>query len=254
MNWLELQDRAPILRSLLRLPRRVRSDLSRDRDNSGLEENQEVEAHLISNVGQTGEGALGHQQSVNRRNTNSSGGVEETERERIRRESSTWRNDLEEGGGGLEARSREPTDAGRTHILGRSGGGSTSQLGIDENGDEHLNVAIDPVGFLKDVFTCLFLLSGDNVVNAHVSNPFDDLLFRLIAYPSFFVANTFVQHYMEIMCVLSTSRNHPLHLFYFVLCWLGLEYSVISLVKVYIHTTLSGLGLGFRVRGRCPCS
>eukprot|EP01084_Bolivina_argentea_P200122 342260_1 len=191
MNWPGLQGRAPIMRALFRLPRGERSDLSRDGDNSGLEENQEVEAHLINNVGQTGEGALGHQQHVNRRNTNSSGGVEETERERIRRGSSTWRNDLEEGGGGLEARSRESSDAGRTHILGRNSGGSTGQLGIDENGDEHLNVTIDPVEFLKDVFTCLLLLSGDNVVNAHASNPFDDLLFHLIAYPSFFCSQHF---------------------------------------------------------------
>eukprot|EP01084_Bolivina_argentea_P200120 342258_1 len=200
MNWPGLQGRAPIMRALFRLPRGERSDLSRDGDNSGLEENQEVEAHLINNVGQTGEGALGHQQHVNRRNTNSSGGVEETERERIRRGSSTWRNDLEEGGGGLEARSRESSDAGRTHILGRNSGGSTGQLGIDENGDEHLNVTIDPVEFLKDVFTCLLLLS----------------------------ANIFVRHYMEIMWVLSTSRNHPPHhLFHFVLCGLGLGLGVV---------------------------
>ncbi len=179
MNWSEIQSRTPILRSLLRFPRGARSDLSRDGDNSGPEENQnqEVVVHLMSYDGQTGEGSFGRQQSANRRNTNSSGGVEERERERIRRGSSTWGNDLEEGGGGIEARSQELPDDENAHILGRNGGGSTGQQAIDESVDEHLNVTIDAVEFLKDVVSCLLLLSGDNVVDGHVSNPFDDLLF-----------------------------------------------------------------------------
>ncbi len=212
MNWLELQVSRPALRSLLRLPLGVRSDLSRDGDNSGVEENQEVVARLISNEGQTGEGAFGHQ-SVNRRNTHSSGGVEERERDRIRIWSSTWENDLEEGRGGIEERSREAPDDGNTDVTGRSGDGSTNQLVVDDSVNEHLNVSIDTMEFWKDLTICLLILSGDNMVDGHISNPFSYLLFCLIAHPPylfFFVANVLVRHCMEIMCVLPPhATTHP---------------------------------------------
>ncbi len=151
MSWI-LQGRPELLTSLLRLPRSIQSRSSRDGDNSGLEQNQVVDAHLISNVGQ---------QPITRRNTISSERLEEIERERIRRiQTSTRRNDLEEGGGGLPARSPEPASTELTRIFRRDGDGYTGLLGIDENGHEHLNVTIDPIGFLKDAFAGLLLLSG----------------------------------------------------------------------------------------------
>ncbi len=180
MNWSEIQGRAPTLRSLLRFPRGARSVLSRDGDNSGPEENQnqEIVTLLTSYDGQTGEGSFGGQQSANRRSINSSRGVEEREREQIRRGSGSWGIDLEEGGGGIEARSPElPRGESSAHILGRSDGGSTGQQWSTENMAEHLNLSIDATDFLVEVFSCSSFLSGDNVVNDHVSNPFDDLFF-----------------------------------------------------------------------------